>query len=79
MKRVGAGMLMLVVLLLFWPSMMEMFNALIGVFDTILPGATEANSTFAHLYPFMILAGWVGIGIYLILSPFLHRGNTGEG
>jgi hypothetical protein len=79
MKRVGTGILMLGTLLFMWPSMMQMFNALIDVFDTILPGATNANSTFAHLYPFMILGIWVLIALYLILSPFLHRSNTGEG
>lgn len=78
MKRVGSGLFMLLVLILFYPSMMQIFQALIDVFDTLLPGASNAETAFAHNYPFIILAGWVGIGIFLILSPFIFRGQREE-
>lgn len=77
MKKAGLGILMLGTLLLFWPSMMEILQALIGVFDILLPGDSKSNTAFVHLYPLMILVVWGGIGIYLILSSFLHRGQEG--
>lgn len=77
MKSFGIGVLLLLAALVLFPSIQELDDALVNIFDAIVPAATDFNAMVAHSWSLITLAVLVAGGFILMLMPLIRRGGGG--